>query len=37
MPWTANYEDWNTFKDGIVYFLHVDAAGRVVEVHPHGS
>lgn len=31
------YEDWNTFDDGIAYCLMVDEAGKVTKVVPNGS
>jgi hypothetical protein len=33
----SDYEDWNTFKDGIGYFLIVDEAGEVTSATPTGS
>lgn len=33
----SDYEDWNTFNDGIAYFLTVDERGQVVEVTANGS
>ncbi|QDU18981.1 DMP19 family protein [Urbifossiella limnaea] len=33
----SDYEDWNTFKDGIAYFLMVDEAGAVTSAVANGS
>ena len=33
----ADYEDWNTFKDGIAYFLTVNEAGAVTAAEANGS
>lgn len=32
-----DYEDWNTFDDGIAYFLTVDDSGKVISVTANGS
>lgn len=32
-----DYEDWNTFDDGIAYFLVVDGNGRVISAKANGS
>jgi antitoxin component YwqK of YwqJK toxin-antitoxin module len=32
-----DYEDWNTFDDGIAYFLTVNEAGTVAAAHANGS
>jgi hypothetical protein len=33
----VEYEDWNTFDDGIAYFLKVDAEGAVTNAKANGS
>ena len=33
----SDYEDWNTFDDGIAYFLTVSETGEVVDAHANGS
>lgn len=32
-----SYEDWNTFDDGIAYFLTVDETGMVTDAFANGS
>lgn len=32
-----DYEDWNTFDDGIAYFLEVNESGETTEVNANGS
>jgi antitoxin component YwqK of YwqJK toxin-antitoxin module len=33
----SDYEDWNTFRDGIAYFLVVNEAGEVISANANGS